>query len=478
LTVDLAHMDAMDQAHLVQLGQVKPLELIDAAIERIETLNPELNAVVHPLFDQARKRAVGDLPDGPFRGVPIVAKDSLPIAGAPRHLGMRFLQTVGLVDSTDSLLTQHYLSAGFVFVGKTNMPELGILPTTEPLLYEATRNPWNTERSSGGSSGGSAAAVASGMVPVAHAADGAGSIRIPSSECGVFGLKPSLFRVASTSPVPDPTGFNVDHVITRTVRDSAAILDATMDTSVLPLPARPWSDEARTDPGKLRIGWFASPPGASTYVHDECAAATEEAAALLEELGHSVEEYKPAGIWDPQTIQRFVTVWNAGVGAALSSLSTMFPGLTISPGDVEPLTQAMSMSAAQLEQSQPGAAFNALAWLQQQVRLVFLDWWNSENLDLLLSPTIPEPPPPLGDFPQPPSNPMFALFRATQVAPFTALYNLTGQPAASIPFSWSERLPIGVMLAARYAREDVLLQASGQLERARPWTDQRPAISA
>src|SRR5829696_4968585 len=392
---DFAFMDAMDQAQLVNLGRVTSLELVDAAIERIEKLNAELNAVIHPLFDQAQKRAIGDLPDGPFRGVPIVAKDSLPIGGAPRDMGMRFLQRVGYVDVSNSVLTQRYLDAGFIFVGKTNMPELGILPTTEPLLYEPTRNPWNTEHSSGGSSGGTAAAVASGMVPVGHAADGAGSIRIPASECGVFGLKPSRNRIASSSPVPDPTGFGVDHVMTRSVRDSGAILDATLDTASLPLPARPWSDEARIEPAKMRIGWFVTPPGASTSPHEECVKATENAAALLADLGHVVEECKPVGIDDPEIIQRFMIVWDAGIAAALSQMSIAFPGVSLIPGDIEPLTQAMSMSAAQLEQAQPGSALNALVWLQQHVSQPFVNWWNSEGFDLLLSPTIPEPAPPL-----------------------------------------------------------------------------------
>jgi amidase len=251
-----------------------------------------------------------------------------------------------------------------------------------------------------------------------------------------------------------------------------------MDTSSLPFPARPWSDEARADPGKLRIGWFTTPPGASTYAHEECVEATEEAAVLLTELGHDVEECKPAAIDDPQIIQRFLIVWDAGVGAALQFWGAQFPGAAISQGDVEPMTEAMAMTAAQLAQSQPGAVWNALGWLQQNVSQPFLAWWDSEKFDLLLSPTIPEPPPALGSFPQPPQNPMFALFRATQLAPFTALYNLTGQPAASIPLSFTGQLPIGVMLAARPQREDLLFQISGQLERAHPWTDQRPPVSA
>jgi amidase len=467
-----AFMDATEQAELVHDGHVTPLELVDAAIKRIENLDQKLNAVVHPMFDEARKRAIGPLPNGPFRGVPIVAKDSLPIAGARRYGGTHFLQRNNYVDPTDDALTTRYLDAGFIFVGKTNMPELGILPTTEPVIYGPTLNPWDTDRSAGGSSGGTAAAVASGMVSVGHAADGGGSIRIPSAQCGVFGLKPTLGRVTSSLPTPDP--FGVDHAITRSVRDSAGILDVTASSSIVSAPSRPWVDEVDADPGKLRIGFFTTAPGASAYTYPECVDAVSEMAALLTDLGHDVQPCSPAGISDPQTIAQFLIAWNAGVAGAIVQLPTLVPGAAISPGDIEPLSEAMATAAMQLG---PGAAMNALAWLGQAVVQPFLAWWTKAELDLLLSPTIPEPPLKLGEFVQLPSNPMSALYRATRVAPYTALYNLTRQPAVSIPLVWSEGLPIGVMLAAPYAREDLLFQVAGQVERARPWRDRRPPLS-
>src|SRR5215213_792432 len=264
---DLAHLDATGHAELVRTGQASPAELVDAAIERIETLNPELNAVITPLFDRARETAARELPEGPFRGVPMLLKDlGCHSAGDPMYEGMGFLREVGWVEHEDTVLAERFRRAGFVFCGKTNTPELGILSTTEPAAFGATRNPWNTGHSTGGSSGGSAAAVAAGLVPLAHANDGGGSIRIPASACGLVGLKPSRGRV-SLQPAWSEAGLGLatDGALSRTVLDTAVALDVLAgyepgDAYVVPPPSQPFADAARRDPGRLRIAFATEAP--------------------------------------------------------------------------------------------------------------------------------------------------------------------------------------------------------------------------
>src|SRR3954467_304684 len=314
---DLARMDATDQAELVRTGKVSAAELVEAAIARIEKVNPELNAVIHPLFDDARKEVVSGLPDGPFTGVPLVLKDLICLsAGHPMHEGMRFLEEQGWTEEEDQYLAAKYRAAGFVFVGKSNTPELGIVPTCEPDTHGAARNPGNAEPWTGGSSGGSAAAVASGMVPVGHANDGGGSIRIPASECGLVGLKPTRARTSLGPELGDMyCGLIHEHVVTRSVRDTAAILDAVHgpmpgDPYAAPAPARPFLDEVGTDPGRLRVGLLTSSP--VTEVHPDCVAAAESAGRLLESLGHTVEADYPTGMDDPEFTTQFITLWSAG----------------------------------------------------------------------------------------------------------------------------------------------------------------------
>src|SRR5258708_6545674 len=287
-----SYLDATAQAELVRTGEVSAVELVDDAIPRVEKLNPELNAVIHPRFDRARDEARGTLPGGPFRGVPLMVKDLLAgIEGDPQHEGMTFLRDAGYrADHTDAL-AQRYLDAGFVCIGRTNTPELGIVPTTEPEAYGPTRNPWDTNRTTGGSSGGSAAAVASGMVAVAHANDGGGSIRIPASCCGLVGLKPSRGR---TSLGPDYTAIDdmlvVELCVSRSVRDTAGVLDALHgrtdgQTVSAPAPARAVTQEAGTDPGRLRIALLTHNPLDTGEIHADCVAAARETAQLLESLG-------------------------------------------------------------------------------------------------------------------------------------------------------------------------------------------------
>src|SRR5262245_6883527 len=282
---DLAQLDATAQAELIRSGEASPQELAQAAIERIEALNGELNAVIHPLFEKA---LATEPADGPFRGVPMVIKDLLcNTAGDPAHGGMRVLRDLDWHEPEDSWLAGRFRAAGFVFVGRTNAPEMGILPTTESEAYGACRNPWNTAHSPGGSSGGSASAVAAGMVPIGHANDGGGSIRIPASCCGLVGLKPTRGRV-SLSPMGDfASGLSIDLVVSRSVRDTAAVLEWVSDPPpgepyVAPARERDYKEEIGADPGKLRVGILTSPPGNDFEAHPDCVAAAEAAGRLLE----------------------------------------------------------------------------------------------------------------------------------------------------------------------------------------------------
>src|SRR6201996_9534929 len=313
-------MDAVDQAALVHNGEVTPLELLDAAIERIERIDPVLNAVVIRWFDHARDTARAALPDGPFRGVPFLIKDLFAgYAGQPITNGNLALKSASVVSDADTTLVSRFRGAGLVTAGRTNSPELGSVATTEPLAWGATHNPWDTGRSPGGSSGGSAAAVASGMVPVAHASDGGGSIRIPASCCGLVGLKPSQGRI-TIGPIRDETALSVELCVSRTVRDTATLLDAVRgpaigDTVIAPAPSRPYIDEVGADPGRLRIGLLDHHPQGGT-VAPECSAAARSVAALLESLGHAVEETWPAALEDATLRERFGALWctNMAVG--------------------------------------------------------------------------------------------------------------------------------------------------------------------
>ncbi len=478
---DLSRLDATAQAGLVRRGDVSPLELVDAAIGRIEALNPSLNAVIHPLFDKARAAAASpDLPDGPFRGVPMVVKDlTCHTAGDPFHEGMRFLRDLEWVAPGDTYLAAKFRAAGFVFVGKTNTPELGILPTTEPDAYGPTRNPWNTGHSTGGSSGGSAAAVASGMVPVGHANDGGGSIRIPASECGLVGLKPTRGR---TSLGPDfgeiMGGLVVEGVVARTVRDAAGVLDAIRgpmpgDPYAAPPPARPYGEEVGAEPRRLRIGILTEAPGGTADTHPDCLRATEDAGHLLESLGHTVEPEAPPALDDPEYIAQFITLWASGQAWNLDHWSRV-TGSKIGQEQVEPLTWAL----AEMGRTYTGGdLLSSMEWLEFMSRRM-LQWW-AGGFDLLLTPTLAEPPPPLGEFGIDPDNPLQPLFRAAGLTPYTPLFNVSGQPAISLPLSWSaEGLPIGVQLVADIGREDLLIRVAGQLEVAAPWADRLPRVHA
>ncbi len=479
-TEDLAKLDATAQAKLVRDGEASPAELVDAAIERIEALNPSLNAVIHPLFDKARAAAeAGELGDGPFRGVPMVVKDLGPhTAGDPFHEGMSFLKKLGWKEEHDTVLVQRFRAAGFAIVGKTNTPELGILPTTEPEAYGPARNPWDTDRSTGGSSGGSGAAVASGMVPVGHANDGGGSIRIPASNCGLVGLKPSRGRTTFAPDFGDLfSGLVNDHVVCRSVRDCAAILDAIAgyepgDPYTAPPPARPYRDEVGADPGRLRIGLMTTPPGGQIEAHPDVVAGAQAAASLLEELGHAVEADRPPELDDPEYVTTFMVRWSAGAAFSIGWWERR-TGRSIGPGDVEPCTWAL----AEMGRAQTGPDYLRAVEHHQLASRAAARW--HDRFDLLLTPTLGEPPTRIGEYASDPENPLAPLARSTPVASFTAAANLTGQPAISLPLHWNDDgLPIGAQLVGPYGGEDVLLRVAAQLEEARPWADREPAVWA
>ena len=470
---ELAQLDATAQAELVASGQMSPSELVEAAISRIERANPGLNAVIHTMYDKALASARDRLPDGPFRGVPILLKDLGPLTqGDPMCAGMGLLKRRGFVAPIDSFITRKLRKAGFVLVGKTNAPELGILPTTEPIAFGPTRNPYDRTRTPGGSSGGSAAAVASGMVPVAHANDGGGSIRIPASCCGLVGLKPTRGRVSQGPTFGDVmSGLTIDHVVSRSVRDSAALLDVLAgampgDPYAAPPPARPFAAEIGADPGALRIGFstqYLTIQGAVASAHPDCVAAVERAAALLTQLGHRVEEVRIEALFMPEYVPRFISVWAAGIASGLDEWADMLRA-PITPDDVEPLTWALGQMGQAVSSSTYLRAWN---WLHINSRHVARFW---KDHDLFMTPTLAEPPVPLGTFDAAPGDPLAPLFRAAGFAAFTPPFNVSGQPAISLPLHQSaEALPIGVQLVGAYAREDLLLRVAAQLEAARPF---------
>ena len=470
---EFALMDATAQAELVRRREVEPIELVEAAIRRIERLNPTLNAVIRPLYDDARTAAVSQLPDGPFRGVPFLLKDILAAyAGVPLTMGCAFAKD--FVPRRDSELVRRLKRAGLVLVAKTNTPELGLLPTTEPRLFGPSRNPWNTSRTTGGSSGGAAAAVAAGIVPMAHANDGGGSIRIPASCCGVFGLKPTRARNPLGPSVGDiANGLIVEHAVTRSVRDSAALLDATSgpdlgDPYWAPPPARPFVREVGADPGRLRIA-FTNTRLSGIRVHDECVEAVKEAASLCADLGHYVEEASPT--LDGKFLGRaFTTLWSAETAYTVQGLALAMRK-DPTPDEFEPGTWALYQMGLRQTASTYLLTVQALQKISRDVARFFVKY------DVWLTPTLAEPPVPLGSFESPPDDPMAGMRRSGQFSPFTAICNITGQPAMSVPLHWSaEGLPIGTHFIGRFGDEATLFRLAAQLEAARPWASRRPPV--
>jgi amidase len=365
-----------------------------------------------------------------------------------------------------------------VVIGRTNTPELGLVTTTEPEAYGPTRNPWDTARSTGGSSGGSAAAVAAGIVPAGHAGDGGGSIRIPASECGLVGLKPSRGRATMGPEVGESwAGLVARLAVTRTVRDAAGLLDAVAGPGVgdpywAPPPTRPFVDELGADPGALRIGWTAQPFDGSFATDPQVAAATEATANLLEQLGHRVEQTTLDGLDVAAATTHFLTCYSAWVAADLDHLGELV-GEPVTAEGVEAGTWATAEGGRAVTATEYLAALDGLHAVTRQA----VAWWAVEGYDLLLTPTIPELPPTLGQFAPQPDNPLAGLFRSSITAAFAAPFNITGQPAVSLPLHLSEEgLPMGMQFVAAPAREDVLIRLAAQLEAAHPWADRRPGV--
>jgi amidase len=474
LTLD-PRLDATAQAALVADGDVTPLELVEAAIDRAERVNGALNAIVTPLYDEARTLAAGPLPAGPFRGVPFLLKDlQAALAGVRMTSGSRFL--ADFVAPIDTNLVRRYKATGLVVLGKTNAPELGILPVTEPALFGPTRNPWDPDRTPGGSSGGSAAAVAAGIVPMAHANDGGGSIRIPASCCGLFGLKPTRGRISYAPLLGDiMNGLVVDHAVTRSVRDSARLLDATAgsapgDPYVAPAPLRPFAEEVGAPTERLRIAWTDRPPIPAT-VDPACRDAVRDAARLCEELGHAVEEATPE-LPSEVIYDAFITMWKAGIAWGIEGSARM-TGRTPIAAAFEPLTWALYRQGLEIRATDYLAAVTTLQRIARQVAQFF------QSYDLWLTPTIARPPIDVGELDGSSDDADATLRRAAEFVPFTGLFNATGQPAMNVPLYWSENgLPIGVQFAARYGDEPSLFRLAAQLEEARRWDDRKPSIWA
>jgi amidase len=486
--------DALGLAELVRKGKLSAKELVEAAIERIERLNPALNAVVHKMYDAARRVAQSELPDGPFKGVPILLKDLTAWYGGERITsGSRLFRN--FVAPHDSEYVRRLRNTGVIVVGKTNTPEFGLTPFTEPELFGPARNPWNPERTTSGSSGGSAAAVASGMVPIASAGDGGGSIRMPASCCGIFGLKPTRGR---TPTGPDNgelwRGAVVEHVLTRSVRDSAAMLDATLGADAgAPYsperPARPYLEEVAAAPARLRVA-FTTAPVMGRTVHSDCVAAVHDAAQLLESLGHYVQEADfPL---DRDRFNRaFITMVACETRADLEDARQLL-GRSAKRDEVEYTTWALAI----VGQALPAHDYaGALRYLQRAARHIGRFF---EEHDILLTPTVASPPFPHGALQPKPAERHFLatmgrirggrLLRALgavdkladnvyEFMPFTVPFNVTGQPAMSLPLMWNdEALPIGVQLVGRYGDEATLFRLAGQLEKARPWFQRTPPL--
>jgi amidase len=478
MTDDLTDLDATGLAEVIASGEVSPREATDAAIERIDRVDGELNAVIHRMDDKARAEASSaDLPDGPFRGVPMLLKDLWPSsAGDPFHLGVKGLAGADYRHPDDSNITTAYRRAGFVMVGRTNTPELGLVATTEPEAYGPTRNPWNTDHGPGGSSGGAAAAVASGMVPAANASDGGGSIRIPAALCGLVGLKPSRGRV-SMGPLQEESGLSVQHVVCHTVRDCAGILDATAypfpgDGVVAPGPNRPYVDELAAPHQPLRIGLLDHALTGET--HPDCTRAARDVAQTLESLGHHVEDAYPEALDRTEELTgSFIALWGAGARHSLNAVGELL-GREVTADDVESGTWELARMGAEFSGSDVLAA-QAQAG---QFRRVMAAWW-ADGFDLLLTPATAMPAPPLGQLTPAADDPMRGLYGSIPYATFTSMFNTTGQPAISVPtHQSSDGLPVGVQLAGAYGREDLLLRVAAQLEQALPWSGRRPPVHA
>jgi len=470
---DYESYDALGLAELIRNGEAKPSEVLEAAIARLEERNPKLNAVVIPMIDEARAAAAGDLPEGPFRGVPFLLKDlHLLASGARTSFGCRLFED--FVADHDSEIVTRYQKAGLVIFGKSASPEFGFTTTTESKLFGQTRNPWNTDHTAGGSSGGAAAAVAGGILPLANASDGGGSIRIPASCCGLFGMKPTRAR---TPAGPDAgegwSGMSSVHAVSRSVRDSAALVDASAGPDLgapywAPPPERPYLEEVGRPAGRLRIA-FQSQTFNGAETHPDCAAAVAEAARLCAELGHQVEE-SPLRVDADALGQATGTIIAANLRFVVEDRAAIL-GREFTEEDLEPVTYLTVNRAAETGSTEYARSIRVIHGIGREVARFM------ERYDVLLTPTMATPPLPLGVLSL--SNPDFGevLGQLLMTIGFTQLFNAAGNPAMSVPLAWNDAgLPIGVQFAGRFGDEATLFRLAGQLEQARPWFDRRPTF--
>ncbi|KAA0918968.1 amidase [Dietzia sp. ANT_WB102] len=463
--------DALALASDIRTGATSAEAVLEEAIARIEQLDPQLNAVVSTRFDAARAEVEAGLPDGPLRGVPILIKAlGTDVAGLPAADGSRLFRDV--VATVDGTIVQRYKAAGMVVLGTSNVPEMGKTTTTESLLHGPCRNPWDTGHSCGGSSGGSAAAVASGMVPVAHGTDGGGSIRIPAAMCGLVGLKPSRGRVPMW-PHPDALSspLSYHHALTTTVRDSAALLDAVAghrpgDSYGAPTPPRPFLAEVGADPGHLRVGMLRVAPG--PFPTDAaCTAVVDHTAALLTELGHEVREVE-LDVDVMEVMSAVGTIMGAQLRATIDARLTAL-GRELHDDDIEPWTRVI------LDNAMTHSAPDVSRALQTATRTGWsvAELFEPGGVDVLLMPTLPSTTPELGYLDV--TDPESMWTRSSSFSACASMFNLSGQPAISLPLGTDDGgLPVGVQLVADYAQEDVLLRLSGQLEAAAPWATVAP----
>jgi amidase/6-aminohexanoate-cyclic-dimer hydrolase len=465
--------DALGLAELIAKKEITSAELLDAVRQRVEAINPKINAFTHLFFDKAEEQIKSGLGQGPFRGVPFALKDlGQYLNGTITSAGGRIWKDQ--VADYDSTLVTGYKQAGLVIFGKTASPELGLTTTTESVLYGQTRNPWNLERTSGGSSGGASSLVASRILPMAHASDGGGSIRIPASCCGLFGLKPTRGRVPmGPAQFEGWNGLSAHHALTITVRDSAALLDASSGVELgapyYPPPQhRPFLHEVGADPGELRIALIADSP-AGTPVDPECKKAATEAAKICEDLGHKVEEAN----WpvDAAILRgAFLTIVNVSVAKALDDAATPL-GRLVTDKDVEPVTWAMAQQGRNIS----SAAYSRAISATHQIGFALAKF--HQTYDVIINPTLGKPPVPLGVLSLSPKDMREFTKEIAEFTPFTAVYNVTGQPSMSVPLHWTpDGLPVGVMFSARFGDEATLFRLAAQLEKAKPWAGRRPKI--
>ncbi len=472
---DLMFRGVVELAAMVRAGEVSSRELVETSLERIEELNPQLNAFVEVDAERALQAAERIAPgdERPFAGVPVAVKNNRPVAGMRLTYGCRLMEDH--VCDYDHNVTRRLRDAGFVIVGTTTLPEYGILPVSEARIFGPTRNPWDLERTPGGSSGGAAAAVAAGLVPVAHGNDGGGSIRIPAACCGLVGLKPARGRV-SVAPELGDSSLGIDGMLTRTVADSAALLDVLAgyepgDATWAPPPSQPFARAAAAEPGRMRIAFSLQTPSPDAQLDPLCERGARDAAELLRSLGHEVVEADPP--WRQQGLSELF-------GAVFSSLIALSIGYSAhvagkdqpDAGDMEPMSWAIFSMIRKLGTLEQQAAVVRLqAYARQLVT------WLSEY-DALLTPALAERPLPLGTLDTGAANPMSTFTRSGLFTPYTPVFNATGQPAISLPlYEGEDGLPLGVQIVGRPAGEERLLALAAQIEAAQPWAQRRAPVA-